>query len=107
MSALRAGGSTRQWRRIRAAVLDRDRGRCMFPGWEPIDPGTWAALVDEPLAGVCGKPATCVDHVTGRVAGGGDTPLNLRAACTGHNGAKAAEDKKAGSGSRPAKRWEW
>lgn len=58
-SALKAAGSTRRWRKIRAAVLRRDGHRCRY----------------------CGAPATHVDHVDPRKRGGDDDPANLRAAC--------------------------
>jgi 5-methylcytosine-specific restriction endonuclease McrA len=69
-SALRPAGSTRQWRIIRAHVLERDGGRC------------W----------ICGElGATTVDHVIPRHHGGTDHPANLRAAhatCNYRRGAR-------------------
>jgi 5-methylcytosine-specific restriction endonuclease McrA len=35
--------------------------------------------------GICGEPATCVDHIIPRSRGGSDDPRNLRASCTWHN----------------------
>lgn len=58
----RAGSSERGygagWRRLRAMVLAR-----------------------EPLCRACGAPATDVDHVTPKSAGGGDDEANLQALC--------------------------
>ncbi len=53
-------GSTRQWRKTRAHVLDRDGHRCQL----------------------CGAPANHVDHVTPKRDGGTDHPGNLRALCS-------------------------
>jgi len=58
-SALKASGGTRQWRRIRAAILLRDNYRCRY----------------------CSGPANSVDHVVSRHDGGTDHPDNLVAAC--------------------------
>ena len=55
----RRHGSTRAWRRLRAAVLARDGHRCHW----------------------CGEPATHVDHLVPVSRGGEDDPLNLVAAC--------------------------
>jgi 5-methylcytosine-specific restriction endonuclease McrA len=59
-------GSTRQWRRIRAAVLARDRNLCQvgLPG--------------------CTITATCVHHTVGRAVSG-DDPRYLVAACQSCN----------------------
>lgn len=75
-SALRAAGSTRRWRRLRALVLDRDGNRCQVPvnGGDPNNGGA-----------VCGAFATHVDHVLPRKLGGSDNPGNLRAACSSCN----------------------
>lgn len=56
-------GSTRRWRRIRAAVLERDRHRCRVR-----------------LASVCIGVATHVHHTRGRRVTG-DDPRFLVAAC--------------------------
>lgn len=61
-------GSTRAWRRVRAAVLCRDRFVCAY----------------------CGAMATHVDHVVPRAAGGSDSPVNLVAACARCNLTKGA-----------------
>lgn len=72
MSALSSSGSTWQWRKIRAHVIERDRGIC------------W----------ICGKGgATSVDHVVPRARGGSDALTNLRAAhvkCNASRGARMA-----------------
>jgi len=52
-------GSTRAWRRLRAAVLQRDGWRCI----------------------VCGAMASQVDHVVPRELGGRDERGNLRSIC--------------------------
>lgn len=59
-------GSTRRWRRIRAAVLTRDRYTCQHP--QP-----W---------GICGRVATDAAHIVPWHLGGTDTMTNLRAECT-------------------------
>lgn len=59
-------GSTREWRKIRAAVLKRDHFRCFY----------------------CGDPATTVDHLVPVIRGGTDDESNLVAACAGCNGTK-------------------
>ena len=59
-------GSTRAWRKLRAAVLYRDAYTCQY----------------------CGRAATHADHVIPRVAGGRDTAANLVAACEACNLAK-------------------
>jgi hypothetical protein len=72
-SALSKRGSTRRWRKIRAAVLARDRHTCQC----------------------CGAPATEVDHIIGRREwalsdrkGWVDSPGNLAASCLPCNRAK-------------------
>lgn len=70
MSALKATGSTRDWRRLRAWVLDRDGHRCQVPRADGQR---------------CNQHATHVDHIVERQAGGTDAPDNLRAACAGCN----------------------
>ena len=57
---LTRAGSTRGWRRTRAAVLERDGYVCHW----------------------CGAHASTVDHLTPRARGGGDEHGNLVAACT-------------------------
>jgi 5-methylcytosine-specific restriction endonuclease McrA len=63
MSTSWAKGSTTAWRKIRAAVLLRDRHRCRLT-----------------IEGVCTGVATCVHHVAGRDVTG-DNPTYLVAAC--------------------------
>ncbi len=62
MSKAWAKGSTRQWRKTRLAVLNRDGWRCRL------------------RHDVCTKVATCVHHVLGRTATG-DDPRYLVASC--------------------------
>lgn len=66
--------TSRAWRALRLAVLDRDSWRCQVNGPD------------------CTSVATTVDHVVAR-ADGGDfwTPANLRAACRRCNCAGGAE----------------
>jgi 5-methylcytosine-specific restriction endonuclease McrA len=52
-------GSTRQWRSLRAQILARDNHICRR----------------------CARPATHVDHITSKAAGGTDDPDNLAALC--------------------------
>lgn len=55
-------GSTRAWRALREAVLDRDGHACQAPG--------------------CGALATHVDHIVPVARGGSSWPGNLRALCS-------------------------
>lgn len=68
MALLRKTGSTRAWRRLRAVILARDGHVCQIPDYTPDGE-------------ICGAPATHVDHIVQRWAGGTDAPANLRAAC--------------------------
>lgn len=62
-------GSTRAWRALRAAVLDRDGHRCQK----------------------CGASATHVDHVMPLAHGGTDNYANLRALCARCNLSKGSK----------------
>jgi 5-methylcytosine-specific restriction endonuclease McrA len=62
-SALRSTGSTRKWRRIRAAILIRDGYVCNY----------------------CHRRADSVDHIKPRSNGGTDHPSNLVACCMACN----------------------
>ena len=82
------GGSTRQWRKLRAAVLRRDGYVCRMrrPG--------------------CEGRATTVDHVVPLVLGGTDDPSNLRAACASCNAsAGGALSTARGRLGTPSRRW--
>lgn len=68
-SALRPGGSTTRWRRLRTVVLVRDKGVC------------W----------LCNGKADQVDHVVPRVHGGTDGLNNLKAICRPCNLAKGSK----------------
>jgi 5-methylcytosine-specific restriction endonuclease McrA len=59
-------GSTRQWRKVRTAVLKRDQHRCFY----------------------CGERATTVDHLRPVSRGGTDHESNLVACCSDCNAAK-------------------
>lgn len=85
MSRAWAGGSTTAWRKLRAAVLDRDGHLCRLQ-----------------LAG-CTRRATCVHHTLGRAVTG-DDPTHLIAACEPCN-AKIG-DPRAGD-PRPTPRTRW
>ena len=60
--------STRAWRKVRGAVLARDRGRCHY----------------------CGAQADTVDHVIPASVGGSSHPENLVACCASCNRSKGA-----------------
>jgi 5-methylcytosine-specific restriction endonuclease McrA len=66
--AKQRNGSTRQWRKVRAAVLKRDNERCFY----------------------CGEQATTVDHLRPVSRGGTDDESNLAAACPNCNGIKGS-----------------
>ncbi|GAB7144423.1 hypothetical protein LRC484719_30160 [Mycobacterium riyadhense] len=69
------GGSTRQWRKIRAAKLRAT------PICEYVD---------------CRHPATEVDHIMPRAEGGTDDWGNLASLCGEHHREKTAEDSRRG-----------
>lgn len=98
MSRSWRGGSTSQWRRLRAYVLDRDGHRCQMPvrGGDGSNGGA-----------TCGAFATHVDHITPRSKGGAFLdPANCRAACAPCN-------LRRGAGDAPGRRrpsppgWSW
>lgn len=100
--ALRPAGSTRLWRALRLAVLNRDAWRCQVP----LDAaGRIVAAGGRP----CHAFADTVDHKVPRAAGGDDSLDNLRAACRAHNLRKGARgDGEAGAGrTGPGRRWAW
>lgn len=68
-----------RWRRIRTAILDRDKRRCQVPTPTPADPDAR-----------CGAHATVAGHVLARVLGGCDHPNNLRAECKPHSSVDGA-----------------
>jgi 5-methylcytosine-specific restriction protein A len=43
---------------------------------------------------VCGAPATDVDHVISRAAGGSDDPANLQSLCAHHHHVKTGRDAR-------------
>lgn len=67
-SALRANGSTTQWRKLREIVIRRDAGTCQQ----------------------CGMPGSHVDHVVPRKLGGDDSLNNLQLLCRNCNLSKGA-----------------
>lgn len=78
---LTPAGSTKRWRRLRLAVLERDAWRCQVP----VD----ASGRIDPAGRPCLLPATTADHIVPRALGGTDVVENLRAACEPHNRRKA------------------
>ncbi|QRY40856.1 HNH endonuclease [Microbacterium hominis] len=79
MSRLSSRGSA--WEALRAAVLERDGGICVY----------------------CGNEATTADHVTPKALGGRDELANLVAACLKCNGRKSDQLLLRSSGFNP--RW--
>lgn len=88
MSEAWARGSTRAWRRLRDAVLERDAWRCQYP----ITP-----------AQVCGAPANTAGHIIPRSQGGPDRLDNLRAECPAHNYGDGARIHA----TRQPRTWSW
>ncbi|MFD4990781.1 HNH endonuclease [Cellulosimicrobium cellulans] len=81
MSRSWAAGSTRQWRKLREAVLARDGYRCQVPKG----------------ADVCGEHATHVDHIVPLADGGQKwDPMNCRASCASCNLSRGTQATKAG-----------
>lgn len=68
-----------RWRRIRTAILERDRRQCQVPTPTEQDP-----------TAVCGERATVAGHVLARALGGCDHPANLRAECKPHSSTDGA-----------------
>jgi hypothetical protein len=75
------GGSTRRWRKVRAAVLlanaQQHRGRCR------LQVGTMCQRHGRPCPGVCTGLADSVHHARGKAAG--DDPRYLVACCAACN----------------------
>lgn len=96
---LNDGGSSRAWRRLRAAVLARDGFVCRVPVLDGrIDPAGRPCLL----------PASTADHIVPRALGGDDDPDNLRAACSRHNSQKGGRlDADASPGSPRSAGWAW
>lgn len=66
----RRNGSTREWRKIRAQILERDHHRCTWRG----------------PAGQCpNRSQLHVDHVQPLADGGTNDPSNLRTLCQHHH----------------------
>jgi 5-methylcytosine-specific restriction endonuclease McrA len=63
-------GSTRAWRKLRAAILHRDP-TCQVP--------------TPPAGKLCGQPSTDAGHVVAYTLGGTDHPTNLRGECSLHS----------------------
>lgn len=91
MSRSWANGSTRQWRRLRRLVLERDRYSC-----RRVDPETGET---------CGAYAEHAGHwPIPKSRGGQDSMDNLRAECAKHNtgdGARLRTPRKA------TRSWSW
>lgn len=90
MSTSWTGGSTRAWRRLRAAVLERDGHRCRV-----VVDGT-----------ECGEFARTVGHLDPLSKGGPKLadPSRLRAECARHNFSDGA---RLGNASRRRRAWSW
>lgn len=69
------GGSTRAWRRVRAAVLRRDGYRCRAHA------DGWCARAGRPGPHRCTGLATHAHHVRGR-SRTGDDPAHIVASCS-------------------------
>ena len=101
MSTAWAKGSTRSWRQLREFILERDGHRCMVPITDQPTPCALAIGVRQ----VCGRPADTAGHITAKVHGGQDHPMNLRAECRAHNyseGGRLAHAMRA-----TVRRWSW
>jgi len=78
--------SSKAWRDVRAAVLDRDGRRCMI------------------RADGCQVEATQVDHIIPRSMGGAALdPSNLRASCGFCNASRTRATKRATAGGKPGR----
>lgn len=77
MTRRRRNGSTRAWRKLRAAILRRDRHQCQVP--------------TPPAGELCLAPATDAGHIVAWTLGGTDDPTNLRAECDAHSKAGGGE----------------
>lgn len=89
---LRPAGSTRAWRRLRLACLDRDGWRCQ---------------VEVEAGRRCLLPADTADHITPRAAGGADVLDNLRAACARHNYGRRGDGPAPRPGAARQRPWAW
>lgn len=64
------------WRHIRLRILDRDGRRCQWPTRH----------------GICGQPATDVDHIVPAHLGGTEDDANLRSLCGPHHRTKTSSE---------------
>jgi 5-methylcytosine-specific restriction protein A len=80
-SAWQGKGSTRKWRTIRSAVLNRDKHLC----------------VECKVNGIC-NPATEVDHIVPKNNGGTDALSNLQSLCKEHHEEKTKRESQHGGG---------
>lgn len=102
-----AGGSSRAWRRIRLAVLERDGWRCQVPVAHRAPSGLVLLpghdlTSDDPRA----PTHATVGHLDKRDAGGSDDPRRLRAECAAWNysdGATYGNTKRR----TPRRIWSW
>lgn len=88
MSRSWKGGSTTRWRRLRAAILRRDKGRCAI------------------AAEGCLGDADQVDHIIPLHMGGAKyDPTNCRAACAPCNLGRARTQPREEPAPRPVSSW--
>ena len=93
-SSLRPAGSTRRWRAIRLAVLDRDGWTCWRCGVRLTDDDRRAPT-----------HATVGHRHQRRAEGGGDDPANLAAECLRCNTADGASVTNAASPLGASRSW--
>lgn len=87
MASRRTAPMPKGWeRRTRPRILRRDRHKCQWP---------LAA------GGICGEPATDVDHKTPAHLGGSDEDDNLWALCRWHHNKKTAAEASAAAHALP------
>ncbi|MEU5976376.1 HNH endonuclease signature motif containing protein [Streptomyces sp. NPDC047315] len=76
------------WARLRQRILRRDRHRCQ-------------RAHDHNPGGICGEPATDVDHITPAHLGGSDDEVNLQALCRWHHDQKTGREASAAAHALP------
>lgn len=113
--AWRRGGSTRAWRRLRRAVLDRDGWRCRMPGedGQPCGRELRPRMVHGQVLETDPAHVATVEHLD-RLADGHPllAPMDrLVAACQLHNSQGGAEltnaIRRATRPAEPERSWTW